>query len=227
MLQSNPGKRGIIAMKNRVIAIILMGVLCVSMFSGCGSTEVQDTQAESAAVEETTENVEVEGESELDALGDLEVDKGLFNVTLTIPKDWTGDVTQEELDETVKEKGYKSATLNSDGSVTYVMTKSQHKEMLDGIAESINASLEEMVGSEDYPNVTAVTANDDFTGFTITTKNEEPDLSESFAVMALYTYGGMYAIFSGEEVDNIHVDYVNDVSGEVISSANSSDMGDK
>ena len=43
--------------------------------------------------------------------------------------------------------------------------------------------------------------------------------------MAFYTYGGMYAIFNGETVDNIHVDFVNTDTGEVISSANSSDMG--
>ena len=50
-------------------------------------------------------------------------------------------------------------------------------------------------------------------------------MSESFSVMALYMYGGMYGIFSGEEVDNVHVDFKNADSGEIISSANSEDMG--
>ena len=44
--------------------------------------------------------------------------------------------------------------------------------------------------------------------------------------LSLYMYGGMYAIFSGDEVDNIHVDYVNAASGEIISSADSKDMGE-
>ncbi|MCR5720030.1 MAG: hypothetical protein K6F84_05645, partial [Lachnospiraceae bacterium] len=92
--------------------------------------------------------------------------------------------------------------------------------------DSINSSLADMVESEDYPNITAVTANDDFTSFTITTKNKEPDLSESFAVIGLYMYGGMYAVFNGEPADNIHVDYVNADSGEIISSSNSKDMDD-
>jgi hypothetical protein len=99
------------------------------------------------------------------------------------------------------------------------MTKAQHKEMLEGIAEGINNSLAEMVGSEDYPNITAVTADSDYTKFTITTKNAEPDLSESFAVIAMYFYGGTYAVFSGKETDNIHVDFVNADSGKIISSA--------
>jgi hypothetical protein len=81
-----------------------------------------------------------------------------------------------------------------------------------------------MVGSENYPNITSITTNDNYTSFTITTKNATPDTSESFAVLGMYIYGGMYAVFSGEEVDNIHVDYVNADSGEIISSSDSSDM---
>lgn len=131
--------------------------------------------------------------------------------------------TQEDLDAKASEIGYK-VTLNDDGSATYVMTKKQHKDMMDGIAASIKSSLNEMVGSEDYPNITGISANDDFTVFTITTKNTEPDMNESFAVMALYMYGGMYHIFNGTTVDNIHVDYVNADSGEIISSADSKDM---
>lgn len=66
-----------------------------------------------------------EGE-ELDVIGDIDVDSGLFNVTLTVPADFIGEVTQEQLDESAKGNGYKSATLNDDGSVTYIMTKVQH-----------------------------------------------------------------------------------------------------
>lgn len=225
-------------MKKRVFAVIMAMALVTSVFTGCGKEAgesqstapvVEDQVEQSADTEEPTESAEAEtsndGMKQLEAIGDVDVDKGLFNVTLTIPKDFVGETTQEKLDESVKEKGYKSATLNSDGSVTYVMTKAQHEEMLVGIRESIDKSLSEMVGSSDYPNITNVEHNDNYTSFTITTKNAEPDMSESFSVMALYMYGGMYGIFSGEEVDNVHVDFKNADSGEIISSANSEDMG--
>lgn len=229
-------------MKKRVFAVIMAMALVTSVFTGCGKEAgesqstapvVEDQVEQSADTEEPTESAEAAAEAEtsddgmkqLEAIGDVDVDKGLFNVTLTIPKDFVGETTQEKLDESVKEKGYKSATLNSDGSVTYVMTKAQHEEMLVGIRESIDKSLSEMVGSSDYPNITNVEHNDNYTSFTITTKNAEPDMSESFSVMALYMYGGMYGIFSGEEVDNVHVDFKNADSGEIISSANSEDMG--
>ena len=223
-------------MKKKVLAALMSVALCTTVFTACGQ-EAGDTDQSTVPVVEnqtdqstgTAESPEADssddGMSQLEAIGDVDVDKGIFDVTLTIPKDFVGDTTQEKLDESVKEKGYKSATLNSDGSVTYVMTKAQHKEMMDGITESINNSLAEMAGSEDYPNITSVTANSDFTSFTITTKNAEPDMMESMSVLALYMYGGMYAIFNGETADNIHVDFVNADSGEVISSANSEDMG--
>ena len=226
-------------MKKRVFAVVMAMTLVTSVFTGCGK-EAGEAQSTSPAVENQVEQSTVadeptetateaetsdDGMKQLEAIGDVDVDKGLFNVTLTIPKDFVGETTQEKLDESVKERGYKSATLNSDGSVTYVMTKAQHEEMLTGIRESIDQSLSEMVGSSDYPNITNVEHNDNYTSFTITTTNAEPDMSESFSVMALYMYGGMYGIFSGEEVDNVHVDFKNADSGEIISSAHSEDMG--
>lgn len=229
-------------MKKKVFAMMMSAVMCVTGLSACGGNAADATQAPAtsavevtAAAEKTTDKADMTPASEketaddalakLEAIGDVDVEKGLFDVTLTIPKDFAGEVTQEELDELVKEKGFQSATLNSDGSVTYVMTKAQHKEMVDGVAEKIKNALSEMAESADYPNITDISANDDFTVFTVTTKNSTPDMAESFVVLGLYMYGGMYAIFNGETAENIHVDYVNADSGEVISSADSKGMG--
>ena len=104
------------------------------------------------------------------------------------------------------------------------MTKQQHKQLMQGCADNINSFLSEMVGSEDYPNITDVTANSDFTSYTITTTNSEPDLSETVAAMSLYMMSGMYYAFNGTSLDNVHVDFVNADSGEVISSSDSSDL---
>ncbi len=224
-------------MKKRAIAIMLSVCLVGTSLMGCGTKEADsvpatepvekdDVKEESNETEQTSEAENDNTLSELEAIGNVEVDKGLFDVTLTIPKDFVGETTQEELDDMAKEKGYQSITLNSDGSATYVMTKAQHKELVDGVTQSLNESLAEMVGSEEYPNITAAEANDDFTVFTITTKNTETDLAEAMSVLVLYTYGGMYGIFSGEKADNIHVDFVNDASGNVIDSYDSKNMGE-
>lgn len=82
-----------------------------------------------------------------------------------------------------------------------------------------------MSTSGDFPTITNVSANDDFTNFTVTVSADELGLAESMSVIGLYMYGGLYGIFSGQTPDNIHVDFVNADSGEVISSADSSEAG--
>lgn len=155
----------------------------------------------------------------------LDVDKGLFNVIMTIPSDFMGEgLTQQQCDEIAKEKGYKSITLNSDGSATYVVTAAQHAGMMDDLRESINQGLEEMVTSGDFPNFVSVEANNTFTEFTVIIKSEELGLMDSFSVMGLYMFGGMYNTFNGTPADNISVSFVNETSGNVINTANSRDL---
>lgn len=208
-------------MKRKIVALLLAGTF---LFSGCGSAAQQNASApKEESVKQTEESSASDETSDIAAIGDVNVDKGVFDVTVTVPAEFVGETTQEELDASAEESGYK-VTLNDDGSATYVMTKKQHKQLMEKCADSINSSISEMVGSEDYPNITDVTANSDFTSYTITTTNSEPDFSETVAVMSLYMMSGMYYAFNGTSIDNVHVDFVNADSGEVISSSDSSDL---
>ena len=215
-------------MKKKVFWGVIAAILCTIAFTGCGKDDKEES-AKASAPAITVDKSEVDDQKDdttgLEAVGDLEVDKGIFDVTLTIPKDFVGDTTQAKLDDSANEKGYKSATLNPDGSVTYVITKAQHKEMMEGIKESVDAMLSDMATSGDYPNISKVLANDDYTNFTVTVKGEELSMMDSMSVLGIYMAGGMYAAFNGTTVDNIHVDFVNEATGEIISSANSEDMG--
>lgn len=192
--------------------------------------EPKESQKDSPAEKDTQQEdissgTDTDGLQDLEAMGDIKVDKDASDVTLTIPAEFVGEATQEELDAQAAPYGYK-ITKNDDGSATYVMTKEQHRELLSKMADDIRSSLSEYVGSEDYPNVTEVTANDNFTSYTITTKSTEPDSNESFLPMSLYMLSGMYHIFTGENVDNIHIDFINADTGETISSSDSSDIGE-
>lgn len=148
---------------------------------------------------------------------------GLFNVALTIPAEYVEGTTQKELNKQAKEGAFKSATLNKDGSVTYVMSKSQHKEMLNTLKDSIADELNKIPSSTDYPNVTKVEANDDYTKFTVTTASTELSFEEQFLSIQLYIYGGMYNAFNNLS-PVISVDYVNADSGATIYSGKSSDI---
>lgn len=148
---------------------------------------------------------------------------GLFNVALTIPAEYVEGTTQKELNKQAKEGTFKSATLNKDGSVTYVMSKSQHKEMLNTLKDSIADELNKIPNSTDYPNVTKVEANDDYTKFTVTTASTELSFEEQFLSVQLYIYGGMYNAFNNLS-PVISVDYVNADSGATIYSGKSSEI---
>ena len=163
--------------------------------------------------------------------GGIDVDKGLMNVEITIPAESAeyygfSFESQEEADAYAKEQGFKSATLGDDGSVTIVMSKSQHKKTMEELNKTIDEALQEMIGSEDYPNIIAVEHNDNYTEIKVTTESEELSLNESFSTLAFYIYGGMYNSFNGTPVDNIHIDFVNEASGEVIDSFDSENMDD-
>lgn len=149
----------------------------------------------------------------------------MSTVDFTIPAEYVQESkTQGELDKEAKEAGYKSITLNSDGSVTYKMSKKQHDKLMSEMRNELNRSLKEMVDSEENPTFVDIKANSDFTQFTITTTSEEINLVESFSVLGFYMYGYTYAAFDGREVDNISVKFVNASTGKVISQANSKDL---
>lgn len=208
----------------KILLPALITSLAVSM-AACGNGSASETTANTTAAKQETSSPETtpDATSDADAIADVNVEKELFDVKLTIPSNYIGDATQEELSKEAEANGYK-IVLNDDGSATYTMSKSQHKKMMEELSDSINTALTDMVGSEDYPNFTDIKANDDFTQFTITTKSEELNLKESVSVMGFYMYGGMYNVFNGTTVDNVHVDFVNADTGEIISSSDSKDM---
>lgn len=156
----------------------------------------------------------------------ISVDSGVFDVTLKIPKDYAGEeMTQEKCDSIASENGYKSVTLNDDGSVTYVVSKAQHKKMMEALKESIDDGINKMIESENFPNITAIDANDDYTEFTVSINGDSVGITESFSTLAFYMYGGMYNSFNGSEADNISVKFINSASGALMQEANSKDAG--
>ena len=211
-------------MKNRIIAFTLALLLVLSL-AGCGSSEPQTSVTTQAATNSTTSTETTTGFEDLEAIGELEVDQNLFTVEITVPADFLGEgITQESLDADVAASNYISAKLNDDGSVTYVMTKAVHDEMMVGVRDNIQQALDEMVGSEEFPSFTKVEANDDFTQFTVETTSTELGLVESFSVLGFYMFGGMYHAFNGTQVDDIAVTFINADTGDTVGEAHSSDM---
>ena len=207
----------------RVFALIMAFALLASLCA-CGGKEGEGGGGTQPAATNATEGQTGAdtGEGE-ETSGSVEVDEGLFNVTLTIPADFAEDMTQEELDADIAEGKCKSAKLNEDGSVTLEMSKKQHEDMMVDLASSFQETFDGMINDEGTSFV-SIDHNDDFTEFTVVTTSTELNLTESLSAVALYFAGGMYNAFAGNTVDNICVKFVNQASGEVIQEANSRDM---
>lgn len=190
--------------KMQICAAVCALALCLTACSG-GTASSAAAGSDAAASTSASED-------------GLNVEKNLFSVTLTYPASMVDEgTTQDSLNDEIKGiDGIKSATLNEDGSVTYIMTKAYHKQIVDDMAQTIDESMAEMVGSEDYPNFTNVEANEDYTVFTVTTKSKALSLDESLSLLQFYTEGAFYSVVSGNDADSIHVDFVNADTGEVI-----------
>lgn len=183
----------------------------------------QDTAlAESTA--EQGEDTEDEDEAALAAIGDVETKNGILTVSINIPADLVGETTQEELD---LSKGilYQSAVLNDDGSVTYKMTKKQHRAMLDKISEAVDESAQEMIDDEENYTIAAVTHNDDCTEFNVTLDGTEIGFGDFFATYSFFLYGGMYGKFSGHIPEHMIVNFY-DPDGNLIEAVDSADLED-
>lgn len=215
---SPAGKAAIVAIP--VAAIVLAAVLLVP------HKEADNASPEPVA----TSASEPEKSTEQDTVGTqttpISAEKTWINrVELTIPADFLDEgTTQETLDAEVNEAdGFISATLNEDGSVTYVMTEARHNDLMQELSSNIDTELANLASSSDYPNITAVTASDNYTSFTVTLSTDTVGLQESILAMAFYMYGGMYNAFNGTPVDNVTIRYV-DQAGNLIQEANSRDM---
>lgn len=217
-------------MKRIVCFVFLFSVMLSLCACGSGPKGHDPTGSTSDPAEETAQPVGVDdpttSDPGLDPIWSVDVESGLFDVTITVPADFLDEgTTQEQLDAQAKDSGFKSITLNDDGSATYVMTKSQHKEMVDGISQSIEESLSEMANSEEYPNIVRIETNGDYTQYKVYLNTEEVGLSESIAVLGFYMFSGMYHVFNGTEPGNVNIQYISEATGGVIEEANSSDMG--
>lgn len=214
----------------RMAALTAAAALALSL-AACGSApSTADTPAETPApTAAPTTDPDISLQEAADAIStaeQIEVEDNLFDVTLTLPADYASDITEEEIAQQVADGKVHTGTLNDDGSVTYTMSKAQHAALLESIAAELRSTLDDMIGSTDYPNLTAIETNDDFTDFTVytTTQPGAVGLSDEMSVLIYYTCGKMYGIVSGQEPDNIHVDILNSESGELVSAHDSRDF---
>ena len=145
-------------------------------------------------------------------------------VTVVIPTVYEEVKTQKEADRIREKNGYKSVALEENGSLTIVMTKSQHDELIRDFRTSVDKGISEIIGAGGGSSIEKIEYNEDYSIFTVTVTEEEIGVIERQAADELIMYGALYHVYTGNDADRIRVDYVNAKSGESIESADSGSL---
>ena len=180
---------------------LFLGMTLVLLLAACGDNDTTDKKENTGANEESS----------------IEVDKGLLNVEITIPADFLGEQTEEEIRADAEKQGVKEVTFNDDGSVTYKMSKAEHEKVLKQMGEELDKSLEELVTSGDFPSIQKATANKDYTEFDLTVNRAQfEEGMDSFAVLGLMLGSSYYQLFEGksEGEAKLTVNYIDAETGE-------------
>lgn len=130
----------------------------------------------------------------------ISVDKNLLSVDVTIPASFYGDEkpTQESLNADAKKNGYGKATLNSDGSVTFRMSKAEHRKALAEMKKSVDEYIQETVN--DSPKIfRKVTYNKNMTEFEVLVDKAafEEDFTAGMIGFGIGVLSAFFQMFNG------------------------------
>ena len=193
----------------RIISIIVILVLITSLI-GCGKNEEKPSDNSNS----------IKGEE--DTTG-VKVDEGLLQSKITVPATFFENTSEDEIKVAAEEAGYKSYKINSDGSVTYTMSKEKHKELLEEYGIGIQEFIDDLLNGDEETKVETfsdIEYKDDYSEFNIYVDSEAYTIFDMMYAMGFYIQGGYYQIFQGissEDIDVV-VNFIDNVSGDVIES---------
>jgi hypothetical protein len=144
-------------------------------------------------------------EKEKNKTQQVNVDKGLLSVTITLPASMFEDQNVDQAIEDAKKEGI-TAMKNSDGSVTYKMSKKKHKEMMQEMKTNVIKTIDDTKNGKDFPSIKDVTYNNDFSEFTLVVDKAAYENSmDGFAVLGLGMSGMMYELFNSVKPEEYKV----------------------
>jgi len=151
----------------------------------------------------------------------INVDEGLLLVDVTIPAAFFEDTTEAEIKEEAKEEGYKSCVVNEDGSVTYTMTKLQHREALREYKEEIDENIDDMLNGDDQESsFVSIDYNDKMTKFDVYVDSSLYSDWDALYALTFYFSGMLYQTLDGvaEEDVDVEVNFIDNETKEVLNS---------
>ena len=162
-------------------------------------------------------------ETSSDNSSTVKVNEGLLHNKVTIPATFFEDTSEDEIKAAAEEAGFQSYKINSDGSVTYTMTKAKHQEMLNEYAASINEYIDGLLNGDEETKVEGfsnIESNDDYSQINIYVDKDTYTIWDMMYALSFYIQGGYYQMFSGVSPENVDVEvnFIDNVSGDIIDS---------
>ena len=191
--------------------IVMLIVLSLAALTACGSEQSNVKKDKTVKdKEKTTESSKKEGS--------VEVNKGLFNVEITLPASFFEGEDIDQVITKAKADGVNEVIKNADGSLTYKMSKSQHKKMMAEMESSILNTIQETKTSGDFVSIKDIRNNKSFSEFTIVVNKAAFENSlDSFASLGLGITGMFYQVFSGIKAEDckVTVNYMDQVDSKI------------
>ena len=201
---------------NKAVKRLIIAAAAAAVMTGCASASPTGESA-AAAVSEEYDLTGAGGENTAGAAG-TQVQGG------SEPGQESAGGSTQEADEIRDRNGYESAVLEEDGSLVIVMSRSQFDEMIREFKENVDKGISEIINAGGNSSIEKIEYNDDYSVFTVTVSDEELGIIERQAADELIMYGTLYHVYTGNDVDQIRVDYISASSGEIIETADSGDL---
>lgn len=202
-------------MKKKIVSLLFVSTL---ILGACGekNTNTENDQEVNDGLEDVSEDTDNKDEK-------VEVDKKLINVEITLPASFLELEGEEEIDideikEEAKENGMKDAVLNNDGSVTYKMSKSTHRELLDEMKRGVEETIEETINSEDFTSIKDIKTNKTYDKYEVIVDKEGFENGfDGFGILGVAFSSMYYQLFEGVNPDDYEVimDIKDEETGEV------------
>ncbi|WP_432702910.1 hypothetical protein [Lysinibacillus sphaericus] len=187
--------------------LLLFGII----FAGCSADSEKESGDKKEVAADTTEKTSVSKP--------LKVDKELLNVEVTIPADFFEGEDIDTVIADAKDEGIQEVIKNDDGSLTFRMSESQHKEILNDMEEEIIVFIEEIKTDEEITSIKDISYNNTYSELTLLVNPEELENTlDVDASVDLVLMGMFYQLFNGVDPakNKVTVTYKNESNGEVI-----------
>lgn len=123
---------------------------------------------------------------------------------VTIPKEYSQDITKEYLESEIEEGIYDAAHINEDGSVLYLMLKEQQERILKEKKNIYLDSLEEICEEDNY-GIKEIKENKNFTKYEVIMSKDNKKIPKEVKEKLEYM-GKMYNAYRGKDAEEIKVE---------------------